>query len=114
EHAVLRLARAADEGPGGLRPQGHLARPQRGRPAVRRRDPLRLGEPVRGAAQDQRDLRPHRVRRGRPLQRVREPADRRRPARRHARLLLRPARRHRTCPGQRLRADPGRDLLLWW
>ena len=27
EHAVLRLARAADEGPGGLRPQGHRPRP---------------------------------------------------------------------------------------
>ena len=28
EHAVLRLARAADEGPGGLRPQGHRPRPR--------------------------------------------------------------------------------------
>ena len=46
EHAVLRLARAADEGPGGLRAQGHRARPQRGRAAVRRRHPVRLGEPV--------------------------------------------------------------------
>ena len=34
-HAVrLRLARAADEGPGRLRPQGHRARPQRRRPAA--------------------------------------------------------------------------------
>ena len=46
-----------------------------------------------------------------PLQRVREPAHRRRPARRHARLLLRPARRHRPRAGQRLRADPRHDLL---
>ena len=51
------------------------------------------------------------LRRGRPLQRVREPADRRRPAGRHARLRLRPARRHRPRAGQRLRADPGHDLL---
>ena len=44
----------------------------RGRRAVRRR------EPVHRAAQGQRDLRPDRVRRGRPLQRVREPAPGRR------------------------------------
>ncbi len=36
-HAVLRLARAAHEGPGGLRPQGHRPRPQRRRRPVRRR-----------------------------------------------------------------------------
>ena len=46
-----------------------------------------------------------------PLQRVREPAHRRGPPRRHARLLLRPARRHRPRPGQRLRPDPRHDLL---
>ncbi len=63
------------------------------------------------AAQGLRDLRPDRVRRGRQVQRVREPAGRRGPARRHARLLLRPARRHRSRPRQRLRADARRDLL---
>ena len=56
----------------------------------------------------------HRVRRGRPLQRVREPADRRRPAGRHARLLLRPARRHRARARQRLRPDARHDLLQRW
>ena len=40
-HAVLRLARAGDEGQGRLRPQGHRPRPQRGRAAVRRRHPVR-------------------------------------------------------------------------
>ena len=78
---------------------------------VRRRHPVRLREPLPGAAQGPRDLRPDRLRRGRPLQRVREPADRRRPARRHARLLLRPARRHRPRAGQRLRPDARHDLL---
>ena len=72
--------------------------------AVRRREPLAR------PAQDQRDLRPDRVRRGRQVQRVREPADRRRPARRPARLLLRPPRRHRPRPGQRLRPDARHDL----
>ncbi len=57
------------------------------------------------------DLRPDRVRRGRPVQRVREPAHRRDPARRRPRLLLRPPRRHRAVAGQRLRADPRCDLL---
>ena len=37
-------------------------------------------EPLQRPAQDQRDLRPDRVRRGRPVQRVREPAGRRGPA----------------------------------
>ena len=46
-----------------------------------------------------------------PLQRVREPPHRRRPAGRHARLLLRPARRDRPRAGQRLRPDPRHDLL---
>ena len=57
----------------------------RGRHDLRRRHPVRRGEPVPGAAQDQRDLRPDRLRRGRQVQRVREPAHRRRPARRPAR-----------------------------
>ena len=59
-----------------------------------------------------RDLRPDRVRRGRSLQRVREPAHRRRPPRRHARLRLRPPRRHRPRAGQRLRPDARQHLLL--
>ena len=63
------------------------------------------------AAQGQRDLRPDRVRRGRPVQRVREPAHRRHPAGRRARVLLRPPGRHRPLAGQRLRADPRVDLL---
>ena len=90
EHAVLRLARAADEGPRRLRAQGHLARSVDGGRPVRRRHPARLRERLAGAAQDLRDLRPDRLRRGRPLQRVREPPHRRGPPRRHARLRLRP------------------------
>jgi proteasome alpha subunit len=78
-----------------LRPQGHRPRSFRHRRAVRRRRPVRLGEPLAGAAQGQRDLRPDRLRGRRSLQRVREPPDRRGAPRRHARLRLRPARRHR-------------------
>ena len=73
---------------------------------LRRRRAVRRGEPLADAAQGQRDLRPDRLRRGRPVQRVREPAHRRHPAGRRARLLLRPAGRHRPLAGQRLRADP--------
>ena len=64
----------------------------------------------RAPAQDQRDLRPDRLRRGRQVQRVREPARGRRPVRRPARLLLRPRRRHRPRPGERLRPDPRQRL----
>ena len=111
DHAVrLRLARAGDEGPRRLRPQGHRARPQRRRHRLRRRHPLRRREPLPGTAQDLRDLRPHRVRRGRQVQRVREPPDGRRPLRRPARLLLRPPGRHRPRAGQRLRPDARHDL----
>jgi proteasome alpha subunit len=77
---------------------------------VRRRVLFVAENPSRRAAQGQRDLRPHRVRRGGQVQRVREPARRRRPAGRPARVLLRPTRRHGSGPGQRLRADPRRDL----
>ena len=73
--------------------------------AVRRR------EPVARAAQGQRDLRPDRVRRGRQVQRVREPA--RWPASGYADLRgysYDRARRHRPRPGQRLRPDPRHDL----
>ena len=93
--AVLRLARAADEGPGRLRAQGHRARSGRHRPRVRQRHRLRRREPQPGAAQGLRDLRPDRLRRGRQVQRVREPARGRGALRRPARLLLRPLRRHR-------------------
>ena len=51
EHAVLRLARAADEGPGRLRAQGHRPRPLGRRGPVRRRRAVRLREPLPGAAQ---------------------------------------------------------------
>ena len=67
-------------------------------------------EPVHRAAQDQRDLRPDRVRRGRPVQRVREPAQGRGQVRRHDRLPVRPAGRDRTRAGQLVRADPRHDL----
>ena len=66
--------------------------------------------PSTRAAQGQRDLRPDRLRRGRPVQRVREPARGRRPDGRPARLLLRPPGRHRPGAGQRVRPDPRRDL----
>ena len=67
---------------------------------------VRRREPLAGPAQGLRDLRPHRVRRRRQVQRVREPAGGRRPLRRPARLLLRPRGRHGPRPGQRLRPDP--------
>ena len=47
EHAVLRLARAADEGPGGLRPQGDRPRPVGRRPRLRQGHRVRRGEPSR-------------------------------------------------------------------
>ena len=77
EHAVLRRPRAGDEGPCRLRPQGHRQGPGAGRRALRRRDRHRGREPVRDAPQDQRDLRPHRVRRRREVQRVRSTPRRR-------------------------------------
>ena len=63
EHAVLRLARTGDEGPRRLRAEGHRPRPQPRGAGVRRRRADRRREPVPHALQDQRDLRPHRVRR---------------------------------------------------
>ena len=74
EHAVLRAARAGHEGPGRLRAQGNCAWPLGHRARLRQGHRLRRREPVAGPAQGLRDLRPHRVRRGRALQRVREPA----------------------------------------
>ena len=91
----------------GLRAQGDRARPLAGGRAVPRGHRLRLGEPLAGAAQGQRDLRPDRVRRRRSLQRVREPPHCRGAAGRHARLRLRPARRDRPRARERLRPDFG-------
>ena len=82
EHAVLRRTRTGDEGPGRLRPQGHRPRPCARRRPLRRRHRARRREPVEHAAQDQRDLRPHRLRRRRQVQRVRPAARRRCPRRR--------------------------------
>ena len=90
-HAVLRLTRADHARPLGVRPQGHHPGPQRRRDELRRRCAVRRGEPVQGAAQGQRDLRPDRLRRRRSVQRVREPAGGRRADGRPARLLVRPA-----------------------
>ncbi len=56
-------------------------------------------------AQDQRDLRPHRLRRGRQVQRVRPAAHRRRAPRRPQGLLVQPRGRRRPQPGQQLRPD---------
>ena len=73
-HAVLRLARADHARPRGVRAQEHRPRPQRRGAQLRRAGCFRRREHLHRAAQGQRDLRPDRVRRGRPLQRVREPA----------------------------------------
>ena len=106
EHAVLRRARAGDEGPGRLRPQGHRPRPQPRRRRLRRRHRDLRREPVEHAAQGQRDLRPHRLRRRRPVQRVRPAAHRRRAPRRPQGLPVQPRGRRRPQPGQRVRPDP--------
>ena len=73
---------------------------------LRRRHPHLRREPVGHAAQGQRDLRPHRLRRRRPVQRVRPAAHRRRPPRRPQGLLLQPRGRRRPQPGQPVRPDP--------
>ena len=62
------------------------------------------------SAEDLRDLRPDRLRRGRHVLRVREPPGRRHPVRGPARLLVRPVRRERARARQRLRADPRHGL----
>ena len=67
-------------------------------------------EPVALAAQDQRDLRPDRLRRGGQVQRVRPAAGGRGPPRRHQGLRLQPRGRRRPFPGQPLRPVPGQRL----
>ena len=107
EHAVLRRARAGDEGPRRLRAEGHRPRPQPRRRSSTTTASLIVAEnPSQHAAQDQRDLRPHRVRRRRQVQRVRPAARRRRPRRRPQGLPVQPRRRRRPQPGQPVRADP--------
>ena len=88
EHAVLRLARTGDEGPRRLRAEGHRPRPQPRRARVRGRRAHRRRQPVAHAVEDQRDLRPHRVRGGRQVQRVPDAARRRRAPRRPQGLLV--------------------------
>ena len=61
--------------------------------------------PSRTLSQDQRDLRPHRVRRGRQVQRVPDAAHRRRPPRRPQGLLVLARGRERQGARQRVRAD---------
>ena len=78
--------------------------------ALRRRHRHRRREPVRDAAQDQRDLRPHRVRRRRQVQRVRPAPRRRRPGRRPQGLPVLARRRRRAQPRQPVRPDPRQDL----
>ena len=67
-------------------------------------------EPVALAAQDQRDLRPHRLRRRRQVQRVRPAPRGRRPPRRHQGLRLQPRGRRRPVAGQPLRPVPRQRL----
>ena len=78
--------------------------------ALRRRHRHRRREQLRDAAQGQRDLRPHRLRRRRPVQRVRPAARRRRPGRRPQGLPVQPRRRRRPQPRQPVRPDPRPDL----
>ena len=67
-------------------------------------------EPVPVAAQDQRDLRPHRLRRCGQVQRVRPAAGVRHPPRRHQGLRLQPRGRRRPVAGQPLRPVPRAGL----
>ena len=74
--------------------------------SVSRRHRARRRERVPHAVQDQRDLRPHRVRRRRQVQRVRDAARRRRAPGRPQGLLVRARRRERARARQRVRPDP--------
>ena len=71
-----------------------------------RRDRHRRRDDLGDTAQDQRDLRPHRLRRCRSLQRVRPAARRRRPRRRPQGLPVQPRRRRRPQPRQPLCPAP--------
>ncbi len=73
---------------------------------LRRRRPHRRREPVADASQDQRDLRPGRVRRRRQVQRVRPAAGGRHPPRRHEGLRLLARGRRRPLARQPLRPVP--------
>ena len=90
DDALLRRSRAGDEGPGRLRPQGHRPGAQRRRRPLHRGHPHRRREQLGHPAQGQRDLRPHRLRRGRQVQRVRPAPHRRRPPRRPQGLPVQP------------------------
>ena len=103
-------ARAGDEGPGRLRPEGHRPGSQPRRRRRRQGIVIVRREPVDHAAQGVGDLRPHRLRRRRPLQRVRPAAHRRRPPRRPQGLLVQPRGRRRPEPRQPVRPDPRPDL----
>ena len=106
DHAVLRRPRAGHEGPGRVRPEGHRPGSVPRRHRLRRRRAHRGREPVPLAAQDQRDLRPDRLRRRRQVQRVRPAAGGRRPPRRHQGLRLQPGGRRRPVARQPLRPVP--------
>ena len=67
-------------------------------------------QPVALPAQDQRDLRPHRLRRRGQVQRVRPAAGVGHPPRRHQGLRLQPRGRRRPVAGQSLRPVPGPGL----
>ena len=86
----------------------------RGRPLVAtvyaERHPDLRREPVQVAAQGERDLRPHRLRRRRPLQRVRLAAPGRGAARRHQGLPVQPGGRRRPLPRQPVRPVHGQRL----
>ena len=69
---VLRPSRTAGTGQGRVRPQGNRPGPLDRRHRLCRRCPAPGREPIDRPEEDQRGLRPHRLRRGGPLQRVRD------------------------------------------
>ena len=90
----VRLARADHEGPRGLRAAQHRTRQADPRHRVHRRRAAARGEPVHDAAQGLGDLRPDRLRRGREVSGVREPAHPRDPPGRPQGLRVLTRRRH--------------------
>src|SRR5690606_35209618 len=110
EHALLRRSRAAGPGQGRVRPQGDRPGPVDHRPGVRHRPAPHGGEPFPLAAEDRRGLRPYRLRRGRPIQRIRHPAQGGGAPGRPDGLPVQPRRRQRHVPGHRLRPDARRHL----